>query len=156
VTGTGGTLRLGLSLDGAALATPPGNPPRIAFGGTFGLDIGANGSITPAADIFAGLPGAASERQAVHLTVGQSIRLFIRPQAGSDISLYPDPPGLGSVASAALQVLPFALAKRGGPLLVDPDHLLVITQDPSLDRGAAVTRDQDAVGAQAVFGQLLE
>jgi hypothetical protein len=129
VTGTGGTLRLGLSLDGAALATPPGNPPRIAFGGTFGLDIGANGSLAPAAEIFAGLPGAASGRQAVHLTVAQSIRLFIRPQAGSDISLYPDPPGLGSVAGAALQVLPFAL-----------DEVAKLTSPPPAADAARIVR----------------
>ena len=58
VSGSTGSLRLGVTLDGAALTTPPGSPPRLAFGGTFGLDIAANGAHRPTVEIFAGLPGA--------------------------------------------------------------------------------------------------
>ena len=108
---------------------PPGTSPRLAFGGTFALHIGASGSIAPNLDVFAGLPGAASGRQAVHLTVGPSVRLFIRPQTGSDISLYPDPPGLGSVAGAALQVLPFVL-----------DEVAKLTTPPPAAQAARIVR----------------
>ncbi len=128
-TGTGGTLRLGLQLDSAALTSPPGISPRLAFGGMFALDIGANGSLAPNLDVFAGLPGAANGRQAVHLTVGPAVRLFIRPQTGSDIGLYPDPPGLGSVAGAALQVLPFVL-----------DEVAKLTSPPAAAQAARVVR----------------
>ena len=129
VSGTTGSLRLGVTLDGAALATPPGNPPRLAFGGSFGLDIAGNGALRPTVDIFAGLSGAAAGRQAVHLSVADTARLFIRPSAGSDISLYPDPPGLGSVAGAALQVLPFAL-----------DEIAKITAPPDAATAARIVR----------------
>jgi hypothetical protein len=128
-SGTGGALRLGLQLDSTALTAPPGNPARIAFGGTFALDIGASGSLAPSLEVFAGLPGSASGRQAVHLSVGPSVRLFIRPQTGSDISLYPDPPGLGSVAGAALQVLPFVL-----------DEVAKLTTPPAAAQAARVVR----------------
>ena len=60
------------------------------------------------------------------------MRLFIRPLAGSDISLYPDPPGLGSVAGAALQVLPFAL-----------DEIAKLTTPPA---GATAARIVRAIG----------
>ena len=61
-----------------------------------------------------------------------TMRLFIRPLAGSDISLYPDPPGLGSVAGAALQVLPFAL-----------DEIAKLTTPPA---GATAARIVRAIG----------
>ena len=35
--------------------------------------------------------------------------MFVRPASGPDISLYPDPPGLGSVAGAAAHALPLVL-----------------------------------------------
>jgi hypothetical protein len=132
VSGISGALRLGVTLDGAALTTPPGNPPRLLFGGTIALDIAGNGTLRPAVDIFAGLPGAAAGRQAAHLAVTDTVRLFIRPAAGSDIGLYPDPPGLGSIASAALQVLPFAL-----------DEVAKLTAPPA---GATAARIVGAIG----------
>ena len=122
-----GSLRLVLDLDGSALSTPPGGVPRLAFGGSFGLDIADSGSIQPAVDLFVGMPDATTGRQAVHLIVSDAARLFIRPQAGSDISLYPNPPGLGSVAGAALQVLPFAL-----------DEIAKLTTPPLAANAAAI------------------
>ena len=111
VVGAGDALRLGLAIDGAAFAAPAGGSPRLAFGGMFALDIGNAGTLRPNVDAFVGLTGAAAGRQAVHLTIGDAVRLFVRPQDGTDISLYPDPPGLGAVAGAALQALPFVLDK---------------------------------------------
>lgn len=132
VSGTTGSLRLGVTLDGTALTTPPGNPPRLAFGGTFSLDIAGNGARRPGVEVFAGLPGAAAGRHAVHLSIADTMRLFIRPLVGADISLYPDPPGLGSVAGAALQVLPFAL-----------DEVAKLTTPPA---GATAARIVRAIG----------
>ena len=129
VSGASGVLRLGLTLDGAALTAPPGTAPRLSFGGTFGVDIGASGSVQPVVEAFAGAAGAEPGRQAVHLTLSDTVRLFIRPAAGADISLYPNPPGLGSVAGAALQVLPFVL-----------DELAAMANPPAAADAARVVR----------------
>jgi large repetitive protein len=109
VSGASGALRLAITLDNSPFASPAGDPPRLAFGGAFTLELPGSGSPRPTVDLFVGLPGAATGRQAAHLVVGDGVRLFLRPATGSDISLFPDPPGLGSLAGAALQALPFAL-----------------------------------------------
>lgn len=119
-----GLLQLGLSIDGAAIA-----PSRLGFGGSLSLEITSGGVVRPRVDLFAGLPGAAGGRQAVHLAVDDGARLFIRPQTGADISLYPDPPGLGTITGAALRVLPFAL-----------DELAEATSPPSLAQVARIVR----------------
>jgi hypothetical protein len=136
VTSSAGALRLALALDGSALTAPSGGAPRLAFGGSFGLDIGATGSIRPAVDLFVGVPGAAGGRQAMHLSVADSTQVFLRPLAGSDISLYPNPPGLGSLAGGALQVLPFALdevAKLTSPPLAVNAAAIVSALGDALD-----------------------
>ena len=136
VVGAGDALRLGLTVDGAAFAMPAGGSPRVALGGMFALDIGNSGTLRPVVDAFVGLTGASAGRQAVHLSVGDALRLFLRPQAGADISLYPDPPGLGAVAGAALRALPFVLdeiAKASAPPLAATAGQVVSAIGDALD-----------------------
>jgi hypothetical protein len=110
-----GLLRLGLSIDGSAIA-----PSRLGFGGTLSLEVASGGGVRPLVDLFAGLPGAGGGRQAVHLAVDGGVRLFVRPQTGADIALYPDPPGLGALTGAALRVLPLALDELAGATAPPP------------------------------------
>ena len=57
-----------------------------------------------------GLHGAAPGRRAIYVELADHIRLYLRPDTGADISLYPDPPGLAALASGAVtQALPLVL-----------------------------------------------
>ncbi len=126
-TSAGGALRVSLVLDGSAMTLPPAAAARLGFGGRIGLDIAAAGAILPAIDLYVGLPGAAPGEQAIHLEVGQSARLFLRLAGGSEVPLYPDPPGLGSLSAAAVQILPLVL-----------DEVAKIAAGPGADAAAVV------------------
>ncbi len=107
VSGSGGEVNLALSLDGSAFT---GTAERLAFGGMVGIDIGRT-LVRPTAEIFVGLPVTTIPgRSAVHLSVDGELALFLRNAAGTDLSLYPNPPGLASLTGAAVETaLPIAL-----------------------------------------------
>ncbi|HEX3609322.1 MAG TPA: DUF6603 domain-containing protein [Solirubrobacterales bacterium] len=75
----------------ASLAFPPAAVPR------------------PALELSVGLSAAAPDRRAVHVVLDDGVRVFLRPETGADIPLFPNPPGLGQLADAVEQALPLVL-----------------------------------------------
>src|SRR5262249_34467037 len=117
-----GNLRLGLSLDTRALAPIPTAAGRLLFNGAFSLTLAPGAAPRPGASISLGLDGAAPGRRAIYLELGTPGRVFVRPDVGADISLFPDPPGLAQLAGAIEQALPRvldALAEASGTALKD-------------------------------------
>ena len=110
-----GHLRLGLHLDTSAFApivTPAG---RLISTGTFALTLPPGVTPQPGLSISLGLAGAAPGRRAVYLDIGPGVRVFVRPETGPDLSIYPDPPGLGQLAGAAVaRALPLILDELAG------------------------------------------
>jgi hypothetical protein len=105
-----GNLRLGLSLDTSAFAPIATAAGRLDATGTFTLTMPPGAAPHPGVSFSVGLSGAAPGRRAVYVSVNGSVSAFIRPATGADISLYPNPPGLAQLASAAVtQALPFIL-----------------------------------------------
>jgi hypothetical protein len=113
-----GQLRLGLAVDTSALAPIGGAPGRLVAGGMFALTFPASGVPQPSVDVSVGLEGAAPGRRAVHVASNGGLRVFLRPDTGPDLPLYPNPPGLAQLAQAAVtQALPLildALAAESG------------------------------------------
>ena len=98
----GGHLRLGLAVDTggfAPIATPAG---RVLLRGEFALAVPPGGNPSPSLLLSAGLSGATPGRRAVYVEVGDSVRVYLRPETGADLSLFPNPPGLGQLAQAAV------------------------------------------------------
>lgn len=107
LTGAGGVLDLGLALDSDAIG---GGAEQLAFGGRFGLLISDTAPVAPNIAVFAGLPSAIQGRSAVHLNISAEVSLFLRNASGTDLPLYPNTPGLASLAGAAVETaLPLAL-----------------------------------------------
>ena len=132
---SGGDLALGLAVETAALA-PPGQAVVAALG--VELVPRLSGAPGVAVSLSVGLPEGGADRQAVHAVLDAgSVRVLIRPATGSDLSLFPDPPGLGSLATTAVtQALPLVLdelASRTGT-------------DPAGRAGAVVRALGDALG----------
>lgn len=102
-----GGLVLDLALDSAQLFSAG----DFAFGGAVGLEFGADGRVSPAVAIFAGLAGGVSGTRAIHLTVaGSNARLFLRTGTPADLEIYPDPASLTTLVTAGLvAALPKAL-----------------------------------------------
>lgn len=110
-----GHLRLGLHFDTSAFApivTPAG---RLISTGTFTLTLPPGGAPQPGLSVALGLAGAAPGRRAVVLEIAPTVRVFVRPETGPDLSIYPDPPGLGQLAGAAVaRALPLILDELAG------------------------------------------
>ena len=86
----------------------------FAAGISLGLTVASAGQPTPAVELFVGLPEAvptAQHRRAVHVVLDAGgLRVLLRPTAGGDLALYPNPAGLGALLSAGVDaLLPTAL-----------------------------------------------
>lgn len=105
-----GNLRLGLRVETggfAPIVTPAG---RVVAAGTFSLTLPPGTAPRPGLLLSVGLSGAAPGRQAVYVELGENVRVYVRPDTGADLSLYPDPPGLAQLARTAVRrALPFIL-----------------------------------------------
>jgi len=108
---------LTLAVDATSwLAGLAGRAP-VAAGFTVGLTLPASGAPRPSVEVFLGGPDGpagtttAQHRSAAHLLVDAAgVRLFLRPSAGSDLEIYPNPAGFGSLlAAGATELLPLAL-----------------------------------------------
>jgi large repetitive protein len=113
-----GAARFGLVIDSndfAPIATAAG---RLTIAGTFALALTSGLPPRPTVDLSIGLSGAAPGRRAIHLASDGGLQVFLRPDSGPDLSLYPNPPGLSRLAEVAVtQALPFvlnALADQSG------------------------------------------
>jgi hypothetical protein len=161
-----GNLRLGLQVDTTVLTPIDGAPGRLVSTGTFHLTLAPEESPRPSATLSLGLAGAAPGRRAIYVELADHIRLYLRPDTGADISLYPDPPGLAALASGAVtQALPLVLdalasqtganlqgrvgeivrsvgdglnLRRGAPLKFDGTKLQAWATDPVASLVAAV------------------
>jgi large repetitive protein len=114
----GGHVRLGIELDSSALAPIGPNDQRLTAAITASLTIPHNQPPQPGFEASLGLATAAPGRRAVHIAIDGGLKVFIRPDTGADIPLYPNPPGLGQLAQAAAHALPLVLnaiaAETGG------------------------------------------
>src|SRR5262249_30316132 len=105
-----GNLRLGLRIDTSKLAPIPTAAGRLLSTDEFLLTILPSRAPKPAATLSLGLDGAAPGRRAIYVELSDHLRVYMRPDTGNDISLYPDPPGLADLANAAItQALPLVL-----------------------------------------------
>ena len=107
-----GRTRLGLEVASSALTPIPPADATVEITLDAGLVLAPDGPPIVQLDLALGMPGASTlGTQAVHVTLdsGTGIAVFLRPGSGADIPLYPHPPGLGSIASAATRALPFVL-----------------------------------------------
>ena len=113
-----GQLRLALSVDTSGFAPPVPAAGRLVAGGTFMLTLRNGSSPMPGIDTWVGLAGASAGRSALHVSLNGGVAAFLRPDSGADLPLFPNPPGLGQLAQAVTQALPFvldALAAETGP-----------------------------------------
>ena len=108
---------LSLSVDATTwLAAMAGHPP-VAAGVTAGLTLPAAGAPRPSVELFIGVPDGPSgtstpqHRRAAHVLVDEGgLRIVLRPSAGPDLELYPNPAGFGSLLEAGVtELLPIAL-----------------------------------------------
>ena len=121
-----GALELRALVDTAQFAAPPATPlGRLAAGLQASVRIPGSGAPTLALDLNLGVVGAAPGRKALHASLDGGLRVFLRPETGADIVLYPAGPGLAAAAAAgaidaANHALPFLLnklAEQSGPSL---------------------------------------
>jgi large repetitive protein len=108
---------LSLAVDATPwLAGMAGHPP-VAAGITAGLTVPATGAPRPSVELFIGVPDGPSgtstpqHRRAAHLFVDENgLRIVLRPSAGPDLELYPNPAGFGSLLKTGVtELLPRAL-----------------------------------------------
>jgi hypothetical protein len=106
-----GVARLGLQIDSSGFAAVAGAAGQLTMSGAVSLALPAGLPPRPAVDVAIGIAGAAAPgRRAVHVASNDGLQIFIRPDTGADIPLYPNPPGLGSLAETAVtQALPLIL-----------------------------------------------
>jgi large repetitive protein len=105
-----GHLRLGVELETAGLTPISPTDERLVASLAASLVLAPNAAPQPALELSVGLPGSAPGRRALHVALdGGGVRAFLRPDTGADIPLFPNPPGLGSLAQAAEQALPLVL-----------------------------------------------
>ncbi|HJR23144.1 MAG TPA: DUF6603 domain-containing protein, partial [Dongiaceae bacterium] len=63
------------------------------------------------------ISGAAPGRRALHLVSDGGLQIFLRPDSGPDLPLYPNPPGLANLAQTAVaQALPLILDELAEPV----------------------------------------
>ncbi len=104
-----GHVRLGIELETAGLTPiPPANQRLDAFI-LASLTLPPGQVPQPGLELRLGLPGAVPGRRAVHVLVDGGVQVFARPDAGADIPLYPNSPGLGQLAGAVAHALPLVL-----------------------------------------------
>lgn len=150
-----GVPRLAVALDSSGFAPVPAAAGRLVFSGTVALALPAGLPPRPEVDVAVGVAGAASGHRAVHVATTGGLKVFVRPDSGPDLSLYPDPPGLGSLAEAAVgQALPLildALADETGSDLPGDVGLAVRTLGDALAlrSGASLAFDGAALTAWA-------
>jgi hypothetical protein len=105
-----GNLRLGARVDTSGFAPIVTAAGRLVATGTFTLTLPPGVAPKPELLLSFGLAGAAPGRRAIYFDIGSNIRVYLRPDTGADLSLYPDPPGLGQLAQTAVNyALPFIL-----------------------------------------------
>ncbi|HET6159916.1 MAG TPA: DUF6603 domain-containing protein [Dongiaceae bacterium] len=116
-----GVARLGLQIDSSGFAPVPAADGRLTMSGAVSLSLPAGLPPRPVVDLAVGISGAAPGRRAVHLVSDSGLQIFVRPDSGPDLPLYPSPPGLANLAQAAVaQALPMildALAAQNGATL---------------------------------------
>src|SRR5262245_29211074 len=109
-----GQLALTVEVDTGELVAIPTAVGRLRLLVTAGLVVRLGAGPVPTIDIAVGLddgdttvPGT----RALHVSLdGEALTVFVRPGSGTDIALYPNPPGLGSLASDAVELaLPYIL-----------------------------------------------
>jgi hypothetical protein len=105
----GGHVRLGVELDTSGLAPIAAADQRLAAAIAASLTIPPDRPAQPAFELSLGLASAAPGRRALHVAIDGGVSVFIRPDTGADIPLYPNPPGLGQLADAAAHALPLVL-----------------------------------------------
>ena len=130
----GGALELGAVVDTSQFTAPPAPPlGRLAAGLAASIRIPASGPTALTLDLHVGVDGAGPGRKAVHVSLDGGVRVFLRPQTGADVGLYPPGPGLAAAAAAgaidaASHALPFlldTLAAQAGPSLAGSVGALV-------------------------------
>ena len=113
-----GHLRLGIEVETAGLAPIPPADERLAASVVASLVLPPGRVPEPALELNVGLPGAAPGRRALHVVLDGGVQLFVRPDSGPDVPLYPTPPGLGQLAGSVTHALPLVLnaiaAETGG------------------------------------------
>ena len=114
VAADGPGARLSLTVDPSTWAAPAGGGARLSGGIGASLSVHPTGPPAAGLELFLGLAGAASGRQAVHARLGAGgLEVFLRPASGADIALVPFA-GLGSLVAAAEAALPFLLEQLAG------------------------------------------
>jgi len=173
-----GALELRAVVDTTQFAAPPATPlGRLVAGLQASVRVPGSGAPALALDLHLGVDGAGAGRKAVHASLDDGLRLFLRPETGADIVLYPAGPGLAAAAAsgaidAANHALPFLLdtiAAQTGPslggtvgaLVAEVGDLLAIrdsAQHFSYDRLVAFAADPvaalEAASATALAGAL--
>ena len=110
-----GNLRLGVRVDTSSLAPIATAAGRLVATGTFTLTLPPGVAPKPELLLSFGLAGASPGRRAVYIDIGSNVRVYLRPDTGADLSLYPDPPGLGQLAASAVtHALPYILDQLAG------------------------------------------
>ncbi len=110
VQSASGNLRLGMRLDTSGFAPIPTAAGRLVATGTFTITLPPAVAPQPGVLLSIGLAGATPGRQAVFIEIAPALSVYVRPATGADIPLYPNPPGLGQLASSAVtHALPFVL-----------------------------------------------
>ncbi len=125
----------------------------VAAGLRAGLTIPSAGVPLPAVSLFIGVPDGPGgtttpqHRRAAHLQVDASgLRLFLRPSTGSDIEIYPNLAGFGSLLAAGMtELLPLALDELAS-MSGDAVRTEIAALVSSIGRGLAI-----ATGTPAVF-----
>jgi hypothetical protein len=120
-----GHLRLGLRVDTGVFAPNPAAAGTLVSTGTISLTLPPGIAPQPGVSFGLGLRGAAPGRRAIYVATDGGVRVFVRPETGADLPLYPNPPGLAQLAAEAVtHALPLvldALASQTGATL--PGHV---------------------------------
>jgi hypothetical protein len=105
-----GHLELAADLDTGAL-TPIDAGTRLVVTLTAGLTLAPGTAPQPAVEMSAGPGGGPAGARAAHVRLDAGgLTVFVRPSSGADIPLYPNPAGLGTLATRAVQqALPLVL-----------------------------------------------
>ncbi|HKE68722.1 MAG TPA: hypothetical protein VKB55_05690, partial [Nocardioidaceae bacterium] len=159
-----GQLALTVEVDTGALVAIPTAVGRLRLLVTAGLLVRLGAAPIPTIDISVGLddgdttvPGT----RALHVSLdGDALTVFVRPGSGTDIALYPNPPGLGSLATDAVELaLPYILNQlaelapetdvRGdvGRVVAAAGDLLALRENGSFSGGLLTAWAQDPVAS---------
>ena len=105
-----GHLELAVAVDTGALS-PIDAGTRLVVTVIAGLTLAPGAAPQPAVEISAGPGGGPPGTSAVHVRLDAGgLTVFVRPSSGADLPLYPNPAGLGTLATTAVQqALPLVL-----------------------------------------------